>query len=220
MSGGYSDPDDKRDEGARREPDETAGPGGEGTGSRSMSDQGSGQDEPGGYQPPSYGSGGGDSPSFGTQPPPYGDQSSSYGSPPSYGQQPQYGQQPYDQQQYGQQPGYGQPYNGGGVPQPYGQPQYGGGYGQAQENESTAITALIVSIAALVLFCYPAGIVSLILARSSKRKIEESGGRLGGSGMVTAATVLSWISIAIMVLLLLGFVGFGLLGLISSSGSS
>jgi hypothetical protein len=170
-----------------------------------------------------YGSGGGDSPSFGTEPPPYDDQSSSYGSPPSYGQQPQYGQQPYEQPQYGQQPGYGQPY-GAGTPQPYGQQPYGqqpygGGYGQAQENESTAITALIVSIAALVLFCWPAGIVSLILARSSKRKIEESGGRLGGAGMVTAATVLSWVSIAFMILSLLGFLGFGLLGLLSGSTS-
>ena len=82
MSGGYSDPDDKRDEGARREPDDTSGPGDERTGSRSMSDQGSGTSEPGGYEPPSYG-GGGDSPGFGTEPPPYGDQSSSYGSPPS-----------------------------------------------------------------------------------------------------------------------------------------
>jgi hypothetical protein len=203
MSGGYSDPDDKRDEGAQRDPGETAEQPEQGGGSRSISDPGSGPAEPGGYQPPTY-----------------GDQPSSYGSPPSYGQQPQYGQQPYDQPQYGQAPGYGQPpYGAGGVPQQYGQPPYGGGYGQQQENESTAVTALIVSIAALVLFCWPAGIVSLILARSAKRKIDESGGRLGGAGMVTAATVLSWVSIAFMILSLLGFLGFGLLGLLSSSSS-
>ena len=119
--------------------------------------------------------------------------------PPSYGgggqQRPQYGDQP----QYGGQPQYGQPQYG--QPQ-YGQPQYGGGVGQPQETDSSALTALIVFIARL-LICYPAGIVGLILANGAKRKIDQSGGRLGGAGMVTAAKVISWIAIALTIIVLI-----------------
>ncbi len=47
-----------------------------------------------------------------------------------------------------------------------------------------------------------------MLAGSSRRDIDASGGRLGGSGLVTAAKVVSWVNI---VLCLLGVVAFVLL---------
>jgi hypothetical protein len=106
--------------------------------------------------------------------------------PPGYGQQPPpqapgYGQQPPPG--YGQQPPPG--YGYGGPPQP--------------ETDSSATVALIVAIASVVLGCFPLGIVGLILSSKAKRKIEESGGRLGGLGMVTAARILSIIAIALFI---------------------
>ena len=134
-----------------------------------------------GYDPNDPGQGGG------YQPPP----------PPGYGQQPG--------QPYGQQPG--QPY--GQQPSPYGGPpvpQYGAGYTPAPATDQLAIVSLIVSIAGLVLLCFPAGIVSLILGLRSLRRIKESGDTVGGRGLAVAGIVISAVDIVIMLGIIVTFI--------------
>jgi len=104
------------------------------------------------------------------------------------------GQQPYGQQQYGQQP-YGQePY----AQQPYGQPApYGHDGPPVQQTESRAIVALVLAILSFVVFPVIPAVVALVLARGAQEAIDLSAGRLTGSGLVTAARVLSWINLGL-----------------------
>jgi hypothetical protein len=114
-----------------------------------------------------------------------------YGQPP-----PGYGQPPGYDSGYGAPAGYGQP-PGWGAP---------GAGGPPPETESKAIIALVLSIVSFFLLPVLPAIAALVLASSSKRDIEASGGRLGGEGMVTAAKVISWINIGMWVLIPLFFV--------------
>jgi hypothetical protein len=43
-------------------------------------------------------------------------------------------------------------------------------------------------------------VVALVLGANAKRKIQQSGGRLGGESLVTAATIVSWINIGLCAL--------------------
>jgi len=118
--------------------------------------------------------------------------------PPAYGQPPEYGSGYGAPAGYGQPPGWGAP--GAGGPPP--------------ETESKAIIALVLSIVSFFLLPVLPAIAALVLASSSKRDIQASGGRLGGEGMVTAAKIISWINIGMWVLIALFFVLF--LGIFAS----
>ncbi len=127
---------------------------------------------------------------------------------PGYGQTPPPG--------YGQPAGYGPP-PGYGAPAGYGQPPgWGapGAGGPPQETESKAIIALVLSIVSFFLCPVLPAIAALVLASSSRRDIDASGGRLGGEGMVTAAKIISWLNIGMWVLIVLFFVLF--LGIFAS----
>ena len=145
--------------------------------------------------PPSYGTPPPPPPYGQSDPPPYS--STSYGQPP-YGQQPQYGQPPY-----GQQP-------------PYGYQQYG----TPPQTEGTAIGALIASILAWVFCPLIPAIVALVMIPGAKRKIDSSGGRLTGDGLLTAAKWISWINIGFYVLLIVGFGVLIAIGVATSPDSS
>jgi hypothetical protein len=125
---------------------------------------------------------------------------------PGYGQQPGYGppppeQQPYGQQGYSQQPGYGQP----GYGQPgYGQPGYG--YPAAPQTEGTATAALIVAIVGFFVCAPVAAIVALVLANSATRRIEESGGRLGGLDQARWARIIAIVELVLTAILVVGFI--------------
>jgi hypothetical protein len=165
-----------------------------------MSDNDASGRGPGGWEPPPpppppppYGQ---------SDPPPYG--SSSYGQPP-YGQP---AAPPYGQPAYGQQPTYGQA--------PYGyQP-----YATPPQTEGTAIGALIASILAWVFCPLIPAIVALVMIPGAKRKIDGSGGRLTGDGLLTAAKWISWINIGFYVLMIVGFVLLFAIGVTTSSDSS
>jgi hypothetical protein len=43
-------------------------------------------------------------------------------------------------------------------------------------------------------------VVALILGANARKKIVQSGGRLGGLGLVTAATIVSWVNIGLCAL--------------------
>jgi hypothetical protein len=122
--------------------------------------------------------------------------------PPGYGQ-PGYGQQPY-----GGQSGYGQP--------PYGAPPgYGYGYPAGPQNDSTATAALVIAVVGFFI-CAPVGaIVALVLANSAQKRIEASGGQLGGLEQARAARI-----IAIIELVLTGIVILvGVVAIVASMGA-
>lgn len=136
-------------------------------------------------------------------PPPYGQQAG-YGQQPSYGQQPPYGQQPqYGQPPYGQQPPYGYQ-----------------AYGTPPQTEGTAIGALIASILSWVFCPLIPAIVALVMIPGAKRKIDSSGGRLTGDGLLTAAKWISWINIGFYALLIVGFALLVAVGVATSPDSS
>ena len=86
-------------------------------------------------------------------------------------------------------PGWGRPPPGDGQPPPY--------YGPPQ-NDGKAVSALVLSILSWVLCPVVPAIVALVLAGQSSRQIRESGGRLGGDGMNSAAKIISWINIVVV----------------------
>ena len=92
---------------------------------------------------------------------------------------------------YGPPPSYGAPVQG------YGSPP---GFGAPQQTDSKAIIALVCAIGSFVIFPLVPAVVALVLASSSNREIEASGGRLTGEGLNTAAKVIAWINIGLSVL--------------------
>ncbi len=138
---------------------------------------------------------------------------------------PQYGQQPqYNAPTYGQQPPYNAPAYG---QQQYGAPpagQYGGYPGQALPSTSgKATTVMILGITSLVLLftCglgFIPAIISLALVGGARREVAGSGGRLTGSGQISAGKVCSWVTLGLTVLAVVLVVLFGLLGYFAESG--
>lgn len=143
-------------------------------------------DQPDPYSTPP----GGDQP--GGQPPP----------PPPYGQQPPPGQPPYGQPGYGQpqygQPQYGQPQYG---QPPYGQPPYGQPpyYQQKPGTNGMAIASLICAF-----FCSPLGLIFGFIARN---QIKQTG--QGGDGLAIAGIVISGVSIAIGIIIVIASAASG-----------
>jgi hypothetical protein len=132
--------------------------------------------------------GAGQAPSWDPQPPGYGTQSSGPGTqPPGYGTQPPgYGSQP---PAYGTQP-----------------PAYGTG---GQQTESSATASLAIAIIGLFVCGIIGGIIAIIMANNAQKKIEASGGRLGGLSQAKAARIIGIIDI----------VGWAVFILLVSAGS-
>jgi hypothetical protein len=152
---------------------------------------------------------------FGGGPPPPPPPPPSPAGQPGWGQQPGYGppspeQQPYGQQGYSQQPGYGQP--------GYGQPGYR--YPAAPQTEGTATAALIIAIVGFFTCLWPIGaIVALVLANSATRRIEESGGRLGGLEQARWARIIAIVELVLTAILVVGFILLLAIGATSTSYS-
>jgi hypothetical protein len=160
------------------------------------------EDQPRGDRPTEPLSGGGPPPS---EPPTTPGPPAPQPPAPGYGQ-PGYGQPP---------PGYGQPPPGYGQP-PYGAPPgYGYGYPAGPQNDSTATAALVIAVVGFFI-CAPVGaIVALVLANSSQKRIEASGGQLTGIEQARAARI-----IAIIELVLTGIaILIGVIAIIASMGN-
>jgi hypothetical protein len=123
---------------------------------------------------------------FPPPPPPGG----SPGPPAGYGQAPPpapgYGQAPPPAPGYGQQPA--------------------GYYSTPPQTDSSATVALIVSIVGIFFCQIVLGIVGLILGNNAKRKIEESGGRLGGANIAQAARIIGIVDIVLGVIVLIAYI--------------
>lgn len=84
---------------------------------------------------------------------------------------------------------------------------YAGGYVPPQ-TDGTAIAALVLAISSFLLMLFVAvlsvimSIVALVLARSSRRKIAASGGRLTGMGLNKAAVIVAWVHIGVWIALI------------------
>jgi hypothetical protein len=78
----------------------------------------------------------------------------------------------------------------------YGQP---GGWQGPPQDHPRATTILILGIVSLVC-CGPLGIVAWIMGNTAQREIAESGGRLGGAGMVKAGKICGIIAVVLMVI--------------------
>jgi len=105
------------------------------------------------------------------------------------------------------QPGYQQP----GYP-PYGAPGYPmPGYNASPPNEGLAVASMVIGIVAFVLACgYGVGLlgspVALVMGRVSMKRIDQSGGQLGGRGMAQAGFILGIIGTVLLVLAIIALV--------------
>jgi hypothetical protein len=123
------------------------------------------------------------------------------GPPPGSGPPPGYGPPP---QGYGPPPAYGSP---PGSPPGYGPSPYAGsGWTGSPQTSTKGIVALILAVASFMVFPLVPAIVALVLASSARREIDESGGRIGGRGLVQAARIVAWINIGLCLLAIVGLV--------------
>ncbi|HEX3539238.1 MAG TPA: hypothetical protein VHT75_02235 [Acidimicrobiales bacterium] len=101
-------------------------------------------------------------------------------------------------------PGYGPPsYPPPSYPPPPGYGSYPGGYSYpasyAPRTDGTAVAALVLAGTSFVFCPVILAIISLALIPGSRRTITSSGGSITGLGLLTAAKVLSWINIGLVV---------------------
>ncbi|MEO6822484.1 MAG: DUF4190 domain-containing protein [Candidatus Nanopelagicales bacterium] len=90
------------------------------------------------------------------------------------------------------------------TPAQYGQSQYTPVVAPTQSND--AVVALVLSIASWLFCPIVLAIVALVFAAKAKRAIAASNGWVTGEGMATAAKVISWINIALVLVGLIAFV--------------
>ena len=100
------------------------------------------------------------------------------------------------------------PYGYGQSPPPgYGQaPPYG--YPYPQQNSQDAVIALVASLLSFVICPIIPAIVALVFANRATKAIAASGGALGGQSMVTAAKIISWLHLALVVVGLVVLIAF------------
>lgn len=97
----------------------------------------------------------------------------------------------------------GPPPSGWGPPPAYGAPP---GYGPAssewsgpRQTDPKAVVALVLALASFVVLPFLPAVVALFVAGAARRDIDAAAGRLTGSGLVTAAKVISWVNIVLCV---------------------
>jgi hypothetical protein len=74
------------------------------------------------------------------------------------------------------------------------------GLPRAVPNSSMAIVSLVCGILGLTILPFIGSVVALITGYMAKKEIQQSGGALGGDGMVTAGLVMGWIGVALGVI--------------------
>lgn len=95
----------------------------------------------------------------------------------------------------------------GGQPSPPAVPGWSGAGGAPPQTNSMAVGALVASI--LGFFCGVGFVIGLILGYNARKQIRASGGQEGGEGAATAAIVIGWIGVGLMVLGLIVVVVLG-----------
>ncbi len=59
-----------------------------------------------------------------------------------------------------------------------------------------------------IVSCQPLGIVAIIMGNQAAEEISASGGRLGGEGMAKVGVILGWVAVALLALVIVGFLFF------------
>ena len=81
-------------------------------------------------------------------------------------------------------------------------------YAAAAPTSSNAVVALILAVASWAVCPIVAAVVALVFASTAAKEIDASGGRVQGSGLVTAARIVAWVNIGLFVagIVIFGFV--------------
>lgn len=90
----------------------------------------------------------------------------------------------------------------------------------APRNSGSAVTALVLAIASFVVCPLIPAVIALFIASSAKKEIANSGGTVGGEGLVSAARVIAWINIGISVALIVLFVVIAIIAAVTSNDST
>ena len=82
------------------------------------------------------------------------------------------------------------------------------GYNASPPNEGLAVASMVIGIVSFVLACgYGIGLlgspVALVMGRVSMKRIDQSGGQLGGRGMAQAGFIMGIIGTVLLVLALI-----------------
>ncbi len=78
-------------------------------------------------------------------------------------------------------------------------------YGYASPpTDGMAIGALVSAILSFVVCPVVPAVVALVLAQHARNHIDDSMGRLGGTGLVTGARIIAWIHLGLVMAVLLG----------------
>ena len=80
---------------------------------------------------------------------------------------------------------------------PAGQPVSYPAAAPAPTTSTNAIIALVLAVLSWALCPIIPAIIALVLASMADREIAQSGGRVDGGGLVTAAKIVSWINIGV-----------------------
>lgn len=85
--------------------------------------------------------------------------------------------------------------------------------------ESSAIVALVLGIAGLFVLPVILSIPAVIVGKSAEKKIQSSGGTLGGSELAKAGVICGWIGIALGILGIIAVIVVVAVGLASGAGT-
>ncbi|NCT92351.1 DUF4190 domain-containing protein [Cellulomonas sp. APG4] len=97
--------------------------------------------------------------------------------------------------------------------------QYPPGYGYtAPPTNSLAVVSMVLGIAGLTVFPLVGSIVAVILGRSARTQMAQSGE--GGQGMATAGIVTGWVGIALAGVAVLAFIAFFLFAVVLSASAA
>jgi hypothetical protein len=66
------------------------------------------------------------------------------------------------------------------------------------------VAALVLGILGIV-SCQPLGVAAIIVGTQATQEISASGGQLGGEGMAKVGVILGWIAVALLALVIVGF---------------
>lgn len=88
-------------------------------------------------------------------------------------------------------------------------------YGAKPATEGSAITAIVLGIAGIIVLPLILSIPAIIVGKNAQKKIDASGGALGGTELAKAAVVCGWIGTAIGLLFVVGFIVIAIVSIAS-----
>jgi hypothetical protein len=91
--------------------------------------------------------------------------------------------------------------------------------GYQAPNEKSAVSALVLGILSFFLCPIIFGILAIVIGKGSEKKIDQSGGQLGGRGLAHAGVICGWINV-ILVIVLIPVIALGVPVFLSANSSA